>query len=133
MMRAFIVSITLVLGISGISFAQESHKLPLIHGKSLEHLVSRKIIPTTPESFRSYDAQGSIYSIVFVNSEGRVEKVSIITGSGFKPILPFVEKALLEWRFEPLVKGGKAVPFRGLIQLYLQNGGVLSEKSSTKD
>ena len=95
-------------------------------GKTFERRILKKVIPTTPERFRTYDGRGTILTMVFVNSEGSVEKVSLILGKEFEPLLPFVEEALSGWKFKPLIKQRQAVPFRGLIRLNLREGGFFS-------
>jgi hypothetical protein len=128
MRRIFCLTAFSICILSASSFTQTpvTASSPLLRGKSFERRILKKVVPTTPERFRTYDGSGTILSIVFVNSVGNVEKISIITGKGFEPLLPFIEKALYAWKFKPLIRQQQAVPFRGLIRLNLRDGGLFS-------
>jgi hypothetical protein len=105
--------------------AQQQTKKVLIKGKELSKKATKKVIPKTPDSYRSFDGKGTIYVWLDVNETGEVEKAQM--NSPFELLRSYVEDAAKQWKFKPLVVNNKKTAFRGLLILYLNYGGFISE------
>lgn len=89
-------------------------------------------VPRLPENVT---AEGSIKFDVFVDEKGNVQCARFATQS-----LVFRRAALeavMKWKFEPLVEYGKAVPYTGVLNLFLsrdsENAGRECPKEKRRD
>jgi hypothetical protein len=122
------LSLLCILSISAsVAFAQNSSKeFRIITSKERQTLVLKKVIPQTPDSFRTDVSQGTITTIVNVNRAGVVEEVKFVTS--MKRFEPFIRSALLNWKFKPLASNGVATPFRTIISFYVCWGGKIADE-----
>ena len=65
--------------------------------------------PRYPQASMRRGEQGRVMLRVFVTAEGRVERVEIITSSGYPRLDHAAEDEVLRWKFTPARQGDKPV------------------------
>jgi TonB family protein len=102
---------------------QEEHYELLKPKDILDRVISEKF-RNVPKEVRDYHAKGTVVVRIVVNEKGNIEKISLIGGiSNSKPMKDFLTKEISSWKFKPLERDGKNVPFRGIMALPFCYGG----------
>jgi hypothetical protein len=83
---------------------------------------SRRIISRTfteiPSRVRGFHAVGTINVLVIVNEVGKAEMVNVLSGFSHVDFMrEYIEKEVSSWKFKPLKRNNKYVPFRGVISI----------------
>jgi TonB family protein len=81
---------------------------------AMARLVQR-IEPEYPNAARQQHIQGTVLMDVVVNATGSVEALSLVSGES--QLMAAAEQAVRQWKFQPLVKGGKAERFESRIAI----------------
>ena len=65
--------------------------------------------PDYPENARAKGWEGTVKLQILVNTDGRVEDVRIVAGSGYAELDQTAQRAVRSWRFSPALKNGSPV------------------------
>jgi protein TonB len=65
--------------------------------------------PDYPEYARAKGWEGTVKLQILVNTDGRVEDVRIVAGSGYAELDQTAQRAVRSWRFSPALKNGSPV------------------------
>ena len=65
--------------------------------------------PDYPENARAKGWEGTVRLQILVNTDGRVEDVRIVAGSGYSELDQTAQRAVRSWRFSPALKNGSPV------------------------
>jgi protein TonB len=65
--------------------------------------------PDYPENARAKGWEGTVKLQILVNTDGRVEDVRIVAGSGYTELDQTAQRAVRSWRFSPALKNGSPV------------------------
>ena len=85
--------------------------------KTLERLVSEKF-SEVPKEVMDFHARGTISVLLLVDNSGNVSNLKMLGGfSHINFMKEFITKEISSWKFRPLMKNGKRVPFRGLVAI----------------
>ncbi|MEP6644383.1 MAG: TonB family protein [Acidobacteriaceae bacterium] len=97
-----------------VIYRSRSSKNPPAYANMIPRVVKR-VQPVYPDSARQQSIEGPVELDVLVDTKGLVEQVKILSGN---PILASsATDAISQWRFEPLLKDGKAVSFETQIKV----------------
>jgi TonB family protein len=86
----------------------------------MRQLRTEKVYPVYPPLAVQVRLQGTVTLHVLVNASGDVENVKLI--SGHPMLSPPAIEAVKQWKYQPYVKDGNAVPFAGMVRLNFNLG-----------
>jgi len=112
------------------AFSQVAKPELVPYSKMRKRILTKDRFANVPERVRNFHAKGSINVLVQIDRAGNVEKLSIL--SGFNHIdffRPYIEKEVRDWKFKPLKRNGRVVPYRGLILIPFCYGGFPGKRS----
>ncbi|MGH9529580.1 MAG: energy transducer TonB, partial [Terriglobales bacterium] len=81
---------------------------------AMARLVQR-IEPEYPNAARQQHIQGTVLIDVIVDATGTVEAMSMVSGES--QLMAAAEEAVRQWKFQPLMKDGKAEKFESRIAI----------------
>ena len=86
-----------------------------IDGNVLQSKLIHKVDPEYPELAKRARVQGKVNLAVTVNEEGHVSNVEVI--GGHPMLLIAAEKAVKQWKYQPTLLNGKAIPVVAFVRV----------------
>ncbi len=88
---------------------------------TLNRLVTKpfwEIPKEVPKEVSGFHAKGTISILLWIDDSGNVQKLKMLGGfSNVKFMKEFITKEASSWKFRPLKRNGKQVPFKGLVAI----------------
>jgi len=109
MKRVFILGIVLWFSFSGI-FAQPPQQTPKrvrVGGQVMKTRLLHETKPKYPQEAKSAGIQGTVRLEVLIGREGNVQETKLL--SGHEILAKAAMKAVLKWRYKPILINGKPV------------------------
>ena len=88
---------------------------------TLNRLVSKPFWETPeeiPKEVSGFHAKGTISILLWVDDSGNVQNLKMLGGfSHVNFMKEFITKEVSSWKFKPLIRNGRQVPFKGLVAI----------------
>ena len=91
---------------------QESEK----KGDLVAPIATRAVAPRYPLELMRENVEGTVTLAAVISSEGRVEEVTVLSGSN-DHLIEYARNALLGWRFLPALRDGKPVALQAVVRI----------------
>jgi TonB family protein len=85
-------------------------------GDLVAPMATRAVAPAYPLELMRENVEGTVTLSAVISSEGRVEKVTVLTGTNDR-LNEYARSALLAWRFMPALRNGKPVALQAVVRI----------------
>ena len=110
----FLISTFLVTG----AFTQVRNPELVTVSKMRKRILTKDRFADVPEQVRRFHAKGSISVLLQIDAAGNVEKLHMLSGfNHIEYMRVFIEKEVGRWKFKPLRRNARQVPYKGVVSI----------------
>ena len=80
--------------------------------------ITKQVKPEYPKEAKEAGIEGKVDLRCMVRPDGTVEKIDVVSGK--EPFVQAAQKAVAQWKYQPLVLNGVAIEFDTTVQVIFQ-------------